>query len=71
MLDLQLHHITDLYSWIDDSLPIIKNSKGVRPCIMSDNEVITLLIWNVISLHQKTLKDIHNFAKIFLHKEFQ
>jgi len=70
MLDLQLHHIVDLYSWIDDNLPSTKNEQGGRPCIMSDNEVITLLIWNVIVLHQKTLKDIHSFTKIYLEKEF-
>ena len=70
MLDLQLHHIVDLYFWVDDNLPRVKNNKGGRPCIMSDNEVITLLIWNVISLHQKTLKDVHTFTKLYLKKEF-
>ena len=70
MLDLQLHHIVDVYSWIDDRLPVVHNPKGGRPCILSDNEVITLLIWNVIVLHQKTLKDIHTFTKIYLKKEF-
>ena len=70
MLNLQLHHIVDLYFWVDDNLPEVKNKKGGRPCIMSDNEVITLLIWNVISLHQKTLKDIHTFTKLYLKKEF-
>lgn len=54
MLNLQLHHIADVYSWVDENLPQEKNPKGGRPCIISDNEVITLLIWNVISLHQKT-----------------
>ena len=44
MLNLQLRHITDVYSWVDDNLSIAKNSKCGRPCIMSDNEVTTLLI---------------------------
>lgn len=70
MLNLQLHHIVDLYSWVDDSLPFVKNPKGGRPCIMSDNEVITLLIWNAIVLHHKTLKDIHCFTKLYLQREF-
>ena len=70
MFDLQLHHIADLYSWVDDSLPKTKNSKVGRPCIISDNEVITVLIWNAIVLHQKTLKDIHTFTKMYLVNEF-
>ncbi len=70
MLNLQSNHIVDLYSWVDDNLPVVKNPKGGRPCIMSDNEVITLLIWNVIALHQKTLKDIHTFTQMYLNKEF-
>ncbi len=70
MLNLQSNHIVDLYSWVDDNLPTSKNPKGGRPCIMSDNEVITLLIWNAIALHHKTLKDIHAFTQMYLNEEF-
>ena len=70
MLNLQSNHIVDLYSWVDDNLPEVKNPKGGRPCIMSDNEVITLLIWNVIALHQKTFKDMHTFTSMYLDREF-
>lgn len=70
MLLLQPHHIVDLYVWIDNSLPMKDPTKGGRPSIISDNELVTLLIWNVLVLHHKTLKDIHSFTKMYLDREF-
>ena len=70
MLQLQSHHIVDLYCWVDDNLPHKDSSKGGRPSIITDSELITLLIWNVIVLHQKTIRDIFIFASTYLDHEF-
>lgn len=67
---LQTHHIVDLYYWVDNHIKKRDLSVGGRPCIISDSELITLLIWNVLVLHHKTLKDIHSFTGMYLDKEF-
>ncbi len=72
MLSLHSHHIVDLYVWVDDL--IVKSpknlSRGGRPPLLSESETITILVWNALLLHQKTLKDIHRFMRAYLRKEF-
>lgn len=38
--------------------------------MITNNELITLLIWNTLVLHQKTLKDVHTFTTLYLDREF-
>jgi hypothetical protein len=72
MLSLQSHHIADLYVWVDDLIPKQEKdlSKGGRPQLLFDSEIITVLIWNTLILHQKNIKDIHRFMQTYLEKEF-
>jgi hypothetical protein len=70
LLSLEAHHIVDLYCWVDDSLSIPSREAGGRPLILRDSELITMLLWNTVVLHQKTLKDLHTFARIYLSSEF-
>lgn len=70
MLPLHSHHIADLYGWVDDLLPTRAYPKGGRPPVITDNECITILLWNVLMVHQKTIKDTHFFAQEYLHDEF-
>jgi len=70
MLSLHTHHIVDVYFWVDNTLPSKTYPKGGRPPLTTDNELITLLIWNTLVLHQKTLKDVHTFTKLYLDREF-
>jgi len=69
MLSLQKHHITDLYVWVDDLLPAKQSVKG-RPVLLSDSELITILIWNVLVMRQKTLKDIYKWIEMYHREEF-
>ncbi len=69
MLTLQSHHITDLFVFVDDLIPKRGTHVG-RPAVLSDSELVTVLIWNMLSMHQKTLKDIHTWAYLFLAEEF-
>jgi hypothetical protein len=79
MLALQSHHIVDLYTWVDDTLPAVSKPKGGRPSVLRDSEVITILIWNNLTVHQTTLKDIyrwvardhaHNFPQLPSYAQF-
>ena len=70
MLFLQSNHIVDLYSWIDDSLPKSLHQKIGRPVLVSDSEVITMLIWNTVTLKQHNLKDIFNALNLYNTKDF-
>jgi len=71
MLSLELHHITELYYWVDNILPKqITTSRGGRPPVLKHSELVTILIWNALVLHQKTIKDLHNHTRIHLQGEF-
>lgn len=71
MLSLFSHHIVDLYCWVDDMLPQqLPSSSGGRPALLRSSELVTMLVWNTLLLHQKTLKDLHTFASLYLRSEF-
>ena len=71
LLPLEAHHIVDLYVWVDDSLPkSLANPHVGRPPTLRDSELMTLLLWNTVVLHQKTLKDLWTFGRIHLRSEF-
>jgi len=70
MLSLQKHHITDLYVWVDDLLPKELKPLGGRPAILSDSELVTILLWNTIMVKQKTIRDIYKFINDYHKKEF-
>lgn len=70
MLPLHKHHIVDLYVWVDGRLPKKNYPKGGRPPLVFESEMVTLLLWNVMVLHHKTLKDIFDFTTMYLCDEF-
>jgi hypothetical protein len=71
MLSLHPQHIVDLFVGIDDLVPKrLPMLQGGRPAVLNDSELVTLLIWNALVLHQKTIKDLHTFAAFYLRSEF-
>lgn len=63
--------LTTLFVIIDDVLP--KPNPTVtagRPSLLSDSEIVTIVIFNVLTLHQKTLKAIWQFVKEYHAKDF-
>lgn len=70
MKPLEKHHIVDLYVWVDDSLPKCLPSCAGRKPILHNSELITILIWNAVVLHQRTLKDIHTYVRMHLGDDF-
>lgn len=69
MLTFQPHHITDLYVFVDDNLEKLCKSAG-RPSLLSNSEVVTILIWNTLIVKQKTLKDIYKWLDQYHRKDF-
>jgi hypothetical protein len=65
MLSLQPHHITYLYVLVDDLLSSIPKPLGGRPTVLSNSEVITILLWNTLTVKQKTLKDIYTWVILY------
>lgn len=70
MLTLCPDLITDLYVFLDDNLDKLCTPHLGRPISMSDTEIITALVWNSLTLKQKTLKDIYNSLALYHKREF-
>ncbi|MFH0951769.1 MAG: IS982 family transposase [Patescibacteria group bacterium] len=70
MLSLQKHHIIDLYVLVDDLVVDDPKPLGERPSILSTSEVITMLIWNVLMVKQKTLQDVYQWIQRYHTDEF-
>ena len=70
MLPLEAHDIVGLQSWVEQNLPHRLYPRGGRPSVLSDNDLVTILVWNAIALHQKTMKDIWMFTRLHLRSEF-
>ena len=69
---MQPHHIVDLFCWVDDALPKqLPRQAGGRPPVLKDSELITLLVWNALVLHQKTIRDLHTHTGMYLTIEYQ
>ena len=71
MLFLHTHHIVDLYSWVDNHLEKQIPQKTGRPLLVTDSEIVTILIWNTVVLKQQTLKDIFNAITLYHQKDFR
>ncbi len=70
MLSLEAHHIVALRGWVANHLPTSSSPKGGRPSLLLDSDLVTILIWDTLVLHQKTLKDLHRFTCMYLPDTF-
>lgn len=70
MLVPKKEHIINLYVWLDDNLPTLRNSAVGRPGKLSDGELVSILIWNTITVKQKLLKDVYQWLKLEYVSEF-
>lgn len=68
---LYSENITELFFWVDEMLPKQLPVKTVgRPRALSNTEIVTILIWNILLLRYKTWKDLHRFLLAYHRKEF-
>ena len=63
------HHITDVYCVVDDLLPRSTYTTG-RPLTLSDSEVVTMLIWNMLTTNSKTLKGVYKQMCLYHNNDF-
>jgi len=70
MLFLQSHHITDVFVTVDELLLKQSNALGGRPPVLSDSELVTILLWDGLVAKHKLLKDIWTWVRIEHEKEF-
>lgn len=62
MRELQKHNIVDIFVWVDDSPPKpVNNRLGGRPSILSDSELVTILIWDGITEPHKSLSSMYGW----------
>lgn len=71
MLSLQRNHIMDIYCVVDDLVLKEKKELGGRPVKMNAAEIVTILVWNVCVLKQKTIKDIHRSLLLYHQDDFK
>ncbi len=63
--------VVSCYVLIDDiSKDIVPQYVTGRPPCLSSTEVVAILVYNTMVLHQKTLKDIWNMLKLYHTKDF-
>lgn len=64
MRELQKHHIVDIFVWVDDNLPKhVNNSLGGRPSILSDSEIVTILVWDGLNEPHKNLSSLYSWIE--------
>jgi hypothetical protein len=54
---IQKQHIVDLFVWVDDSLP--KQIQPGRPSVLTDSELLTILIWDGLCEPHKNLSSVY------------
>ena len=64
-----IEDITDLYVIVDDCLPI-KTKRAGRPSVLSDSEMITILVWCTLILRSGTIKGIYEFIQLYHRNDF-
>ena len=68
MLFSRVDLITDLFVWLDDR---VTTSVAVgRPSLLSDSELLTILVWDTLVLKQKTIRDIYQWVRLYHDREF-
>ena len=69
MLFLRSHDIIPLFVWVDDVL--LKKQKHVgRPAVLHNSEVVTILLWNVLTAGPPTLRQIYEHVKLYQTQDF-
>ncbi len=61
---LHQHHIVPLYVWVDDAVAsLIQTEKKIgRPSTLRDSEVVTILVFNLFTSQQQTLRQVYDWV---------
>src|SRR5258708_7902842 len=66
---LRSHHILPLYVWVDDTLESPAKRSG-RRSVLRDSEVVTILVFNLLTVQQQTLRQIYDWVGQYHRAEF-
>jgi len=57
---LRSHHIVPLYIWVDDAVASADQAekKTGRPPVLRDSEVVTILVFSLLTVQQQTLRQV-------------
>lgn len=69
MASLAKNHIIDLFCLVDELLPRENKDIG-RSLILSDTEIVTILIWHSLIQRDKTLKEIYENLNTYHEDDF-
>ncbi len=64
------HRITDLYCLVDDLAAKPTAPRRGRPPALSPSEVVTMLVWNTLTVRQQTLRDVYGWINRYHRSEF-
>lgn len=68
---LRSHHILPLFVWIDDTVvSSIPKSRTGRPSVLSDSEVVTMLVFNLFVCQQQTIRQIYDWVSQYHQSDF-
>lgn len=66
---LHSHSLIPLFVMIDDSLPLYMAGRG-RKAMLRDSEVVTILVFNLLTTQQQTIRQIYDWAKQYHQSDF-
>jgi len=67
---LRYHHLTALYVMVDDTIGVSQRLHGGRPSVLRDSEVITILIFNLLTVQQHTIRQIYDWVTQYHASDF-
>lgn len=75
MRALHSHHILPLFVWVDDAVASVPQTKKEarscgRPATLRDSEVVTILIFNLFTTQQQTLRQVYEWVLQYHHTDF-
>ncbi len=63
-------HITYLFVWLDDNLPLLATPRVGRKSQLTNSELVTILVWNAVTVKQQTLQDVYRWLRLEYTQEF-
>jgi hypothetical protein len=68
---LHTHHILPLYVWVDDAVASTTQTKKLgRPTVLRDSEVVTILVFNLFTVQQRTLRQVYDWVLQYHRSDF-
>lgn len=65
------HHILPLFVWVDDAVASLPRPKKVgRRATLRDSEVVTILVFNLLTVQQQTLRQIYDWIAQYHSSDF-